>query len=127
MLFDPECPPPCTSEKELYYSPEDDGRTEIGRVEREALAGLICRSECPLWLGCLERSLVTNEFYGVWGGLGEGERRLFKAHLIEEGYKQGEIPTGKELKSCLVTFYYLYDTPEEKFLGVDEPEMAEVS
>lgn len=114
MIIDPEQPTPCVSNQDLFYSPDDDGRTEIGRIDREALAGLICMSECPLQLACLERALVTREFYGVWGGMGEGERRKFLAHLREEGYADGEIPTGKELTSSVNEFYRYNYTPEER-------------
>lgn len=105
---------------DVYYSPDDDGRTEVGRVERESLAGLICQTECPFVVECLERALVTNEPYGVWGGMGEGERRKFRQHLLDEGYAQNEIPTGKELKSSMVAFYYYSDLPVERYHGIEE-------
>lgn len=114
MIIDPENPTPCVRNHDLFYSPDDDGRTEIGRVDREALAGLMCLSECPLHLLCLERALVQRELYGVWGGMGEGERRKFVTHLREEGYDDGEIPTGRELTSSLHAFYSYNYTPEEK-------------
>jgi len=101
---------------ELFYSPVDDGRTEIGRDERESLAGIICTS-CPYKLRCLEYALVTGQDYGVWGGLGEGERRKFKEHLIAEGYDKGEYPAGRELKSSLVEYYESLPTPSERYLG----------
>jgi hypothetical protein len=101
---------------DLFYSPVDDGRTEIGRDDREALAGIICAA-CPYRVQCLEQALVTGEDFGVWGGLGEGERRRFKEHLIQEGYDRGEYPSGRELKSAVRTFYDYMPTSDEKLHG----------
>ena len=106
---------PCSTNVDIFWSPEDDGRVEIGRKEREALAGTLCRSECPIWLQCLERSLVRNEPYGVWGGMAEGERREFRKHLIEEGYGKREVPDGPELRAAVNSFYRYQPTPDERY------------
>jgi hypothetical protein len=124
VIIDPENPTPCVTHQDLFYSPDEDGRTEIARIEREALAGLICMSECPVQLECLERSLVTKEFYGVWGGMGEGERRKFQAHLREEGYDVGEVPSGRELVSSVNQFYRYNYTAEERLHGEGADEVA---
>jgi hypothetical protein len=105
---------PCVYEPDLFYSPEEDGRTEIGRIEREALAGMICITQCPLRVECLYRALVTRQDYGVWGGMGEGERRDFRDHLISEGYSKREIPELADLKSSMIQFYLYYPTAEER-------------
>jgi hypothetical protein len=118
VIFDPTNPPPCSSDAELFYSPAEDGREEVDRVGREALAGMVCVG-CPGKVACLYQSLLRREYYGVWGGMGEGERRAFRAHLIEEGYGPTEIPRGKELESALVSFYFYMDTADEKFHGYE--------
>ncbi len=44
------------------------------RHEREATAKLVCRS-CPVIAECAAHALAAREQYGVWGGMGEDERR----------------------------------------------------
>ena len=44
------------------------------RLAREAEAKEICRS-CPALEPCREYALGQEELYGVWGGLGESDRR----------------------------------------------------
>lgn len=44
------------------------------REAREAAAKLICRG-CPALLACRDHALAHDEAFGVWGGLGESERR----------------------------------------------------
>ncbi len=51
------------------------------RVIREEAAKAIC-ARCPALLACREHALRHGERYGVWGGLGEAERR---ALLEREG------------------------------------------
>lgn len=94
-------------------SPQEDGRTEIGRIEREALAGILCQG-CPLILQCLQTALVLREPFGVWGGLGEGDRREFVQHLVSEGYRRREVPPIDELKHSLAEFYKTHYTASEK-------------
>lgn len=96
-------PPPCSHLTDLFYGRSDDGRAEQNRDERETRASRICRFMCPHRLPCLERSLVWKERYGVWGGMGEKERRLFRAHLKTEGYED-DIPEGQELLAALAAF-----------------------
>jgi hypothetical protein len=115
MIFAKDEPAPCHQDPDLFYSPEEDGRNEVGRVEREALAGMLCRQKCPRVTECLERALIRREMYGVWGGMGEGERRQFRAHLLREGYKRNEVPTGRELRSSVVAYYFVHETPDERF------------
>lgn len=97
MRIDEDGPQPlCRGETDLYFGPYEDGREEEGRADREDLCKQICW-QCPLRLPCLEWALVQKEDYGVWGGQGEGERKAFKAHILSEGYRRGEIPSGLEL------------------------------
>jgi len=44
-------------------------------MRRESAAKAVCR-ECPAMLACRQFALTQGEVYGVWGGLGEQERRL---------------------------------------------------
>lgn len=44
------------------------------RLAREAAAKDVCR-RCPVQVPCREHALATGEAFGVWGGLGESERR----------------------------------------------------
>ncbi len=45
------------------------------RQEREVLAKQVCRS-CPVVSQCAAHALAAREQYGVWGGVGEDERRM---------------------------------------------------
>lgn len=87
----------------MFYGPEEDGRKEEGRREREEVAANICFG-CEYRMQCLERALVLDEDKGVWGGMNEGERRAFRKHLRSEGYV-AEIPQGDELWSSLNAYY----------------------
>jgi len=44
------------------------------RLSREEAAKAICAG-CPVIAACRDHSLEHGELYGVWGGLGEVERR----------------------------------------------------
>lgn len=50
------------------------------RAAREAAAKEVCCT-CPVIDACRRHALEQQELYGVWGGLGEAERRL----LLEQG------------------------------------------
>lgn len=55
------------------------------RREREARAIEICQG-CPCITACREHAIATGEAYGVWGGLGETERReLIDLRLTRAG------------------------------------------
>lgn len=104
MLIADEGPKPgCQGNEDIFFGPDVDGRKEVGRQQREELAKSICRS-CPYRLRCLERSLVHGEMYGVWGGMGEGERREFAKHLKDEGYAN-EVPHGQEMYAAVHAYY----------------------
>lgn len=53
------------------------------RLAREAAAKAICAS-CPALVPCRQQALAQGERYGVWGGLGESDRR----GLVAEGGQQ---------------------------------------
>ncbi len=44
------------------------------RLAREAAAKEICRG-CPVQVQCRDHAVATGESFGVWGGLGENDRR----------------------------------------------------
>jgi WhiB family redox-sensing transcriptional regulator len=51
-----------------------DNERGLARTTREQRAKEICRS-CPVLEQCREHALSVQEPYGIWGGLGEIERR----------------------------------------------------
>lgn len=55
-----------------FFHPENERGTE--RERRETAAKQVC-ARCPVVVQCREHALFVGEPYGVWGGLGEGERR----------------------------------------------------
>ena len=48
------------------------------RLQREAAAKAVCAG-CPALVACREHALEQGELYGVWGGLGEADRRTMLA------------------------------------------------
>ena len=48
------------------------------RLAREAAAKEVCAT-CPAVQACREHALAMGELYGVWGGLGEADRRAILA------------------------------------------------
>lgn len=48
------------------------------RLAREAAAKAVCAT-CPALVACREHALANAELYGVWGGLGEADRRIILA------------------------------------------------
>jgi WhiB family redox-sensing transcriptional regulator len=61
---------------DLFFGP--DGETTCAQETRERRAKRIC-SGCPAIAACLRRALDANIQPGVWGGMGEDERRRFRA------------------------------------------------
>lgn len=58
---------------ELFFGP-NRFEPKRERLEREAAAKQVCAT-CPVSSECLEHAIVMGEAFGVWGGLGETERR----------------------------------------------------
>jgi WhiB family transcriptional regulator, redox-sensing transcriptional regulator len=48
------------------------------RLQREAMAKAVCGT-CPALEACRQYALTQGELYGVWGGLGEADRRTILA------------------------------------------------
>lgn len=98
-------PVPCSGLQHIFFGDESDGRSEDEREAREERAKSICNGGCEHRMRCLERALVMGESRGVWGGMGEGERRRFRRHLRAEGYEgYKNIPEGLELYAALQAF-----------------------
>jgi WhiB family transcriptional regulator, redox-sensing transcriptional regulator len=51
-----------------------DGERNPSRARRTERAKHVCHS-CPVMLECRRFALASREPFGVWGGLGESERR----------------------------------------------------
>ncbi len=64
---------------ELFFGSAQETRRE--RIDRERRAKALCDA-CPVLSVCRDRAIETLELYGVWGGLGEQERRQ---HLVRTG------------------------------------------
>jgi len=68
------------ADSDLFFGPPGaESRTE--RMRRETTAKAMCR-DCPALQPCRAYALTHAELYGVWGGLGEQERRT---HLMRLG------------------------------------------
>lgn len=91
--LDPSEYPPCYHMTEVFFAQEEDGRTERGRKEREDSCKELCFT-CPYEIGCLWRAVRQGEYYGVWGGTGEADRREFVQFMRDEGYDS--VPTLEE-------------------------------
>lgn len=63
---------PADPDMKLFFGP--DGETPEAMALRESAAKSICRP-CPVRLRCLLLAIKTNAQYGVYGGLGEDDRR----------------------------------------------------
>lgn len=59
-------------DQEIFFHPWND--TPRSRERRERAAKIVC-SGCPVQKLCLDWSIKVQEPYGVWGGVGEDERR----------------------------------------------------
>jgi WhiB family redox-sensing transcriptional regulator len=67
------------ADPDLFFGPPGI-EPRADRQRREAAAKALCNG-CPALLACREHALTTGELYGVWGGLGEQERRTQLARL----------------------------------------------
>lgn len=70
----------CRSEDPTMFFGPNRFEPKRERLERERSAKTICRA-CPVIDACRDHAVVHGELYGVWGGLGEAERR----GLVDEG------------------------------------------
>lgn len=56
---------------EVFYGTDE---MPLNQEEKQQ-AKSIC-NKCPVKLDCLNHSLKTKEYWGIWGGLDERERRV---------------------------------------------------
>jgi WhiB family transcriptional regulator, redox-sensing transcriptional regulator len=64
----------CRNEDAALFFGPNGFEPKRDRLAREAAAKAICRA-CPAVRVCREYALTQAELYGVWGGLGETDRR----------------------------------------------------
>ncbi len=62
-----------THDPALFFGP-NRFEPKRERLARESEAKSVCAS-CPCLTACREYALSAGELYGVWGGLGEADRR----------------------------------------------------
>lgn len=63
----------------LFFHPE--GERGRAHATREYHAKQVCRG-CPVLRQCRDYALRVGEPYGIWGGLGERERRVLQARTV---------------------------------------------
>ncbi|TCO59491.1 WhiB family transcriptional regulator [Actinocrispum wychmicini] len=59
-------------DSQYFFHPEHE--RGVARATREKRAKEICQT-CPVLVQCREHALTVRELYGIWGAMGEGERR----------------------------------------------------
>lgn len=86
----------CLGLTDAFYGPTVDLREEPEeeRKQREAFCQSVC-STCPILWPCLRWALVTEEPWGVWGGMPFRRRQQF-ARFLKKRHK-GEIPNDEEV------------------------------
>lgn len=65
----------CRGEQDTLFFGPNRFEPKRERRAREQAAKAICAG-CPVVSECRDHALRHGEMYGVWGGLGEGDRRL---------------------------------------------------
>jgi WhiB family transcriptional regulator, redox-sensing transcriptional regulator len=79
---------------EMFFHPENE--RGWSRRRREGMAKNVCR-QCPVQSECLAHALSAREPYGVWGGLGEAERReLLKSSGTRRPEPASRIPSQRQ-------------------------------
>ena len=69
-----------------------------------------CR-KCPVQQHCLYTSLVTNEVYGLWGGLTPKQRKVYYKYILINAQEHG-IDTSY-WSNELNEYFQLYSDPEK--------------
>lgn len=103
--------PPCVENVDMFFPDEEDGRKEEGRREREDKCKLLC-FQCQIRRDCLRAAVVGRHIDGVWGAMGEGERRFFMMFIRRKGYR--ETPEGEEFVKVLNEYYEERRTSRKK-------------
>jgi WhiB family transcriptional regulator, redox-sensing transcriptional regulator len=70
----------------LFFPPDDDARRE--RHDREEAAKELCL-QCPVRRTCLDHALAVPEWFGVWGGTTELERKTLRQTRQVHGAEVG--------------------------------------
>ena len=65
----------CRGEEAALFFGPNRFEPKRERMAREQAAKAICAS-CPALEACREHALAYGELYGVWGGMGEADRRV---------------------------------------------------
>lgn len=65
----------CRGEEDALFFGPNRFEPKRERLAREQAAKAICAG-CPVVAECRDFALRHGEMYGVWGGLGEGDRRV---------------------------------------------------
>jgi WhiB family transcriptional regulator, redox-sensing transcriptional regulator len=68
----------CRAEDPMLFFGPNRFEPKRERLAREAEAKAVCAG-CPSLRACREYALAQGELYGVWGGLGENDRRAIAA------------------------------------------------
>jgi WhiB family transcriptional regulator, redox-sensing transcriptional regulator len=103
----------CLGLSELFYGPIDDGRKEKNRQVREAKCKILC-FKCPLRTVCLMTAMRERQFFGIWGGMSEGERKRFHSFL-------------KRLPPQTRTDQHLFKNAVQRFYEEEEADYEEVA
>ena len=64
-------------DSQYFFHPADE--RGAARAAREERAKAICRS-CPVLVRCRQHALTVEEPFGIWGAMGERERREAISH-----------------------------------------------
>ncbi|NEC03947.1 WhiB family transcriptional regulator [Streptomyces sp. SID7909] len=75
----------CRDEDPDLFFPIGSTGPALGQVEE---AKAVCR-RCPVQEACLRWALENNQDAGVWGGLGENERRALKRRTRQRSHRSG--------------------------------------
>jgi WhiB family transcriptional regulator, redox-sensing transcriptional regulator len=64
--------PPCAQTDPEAFFPERGGSNRYAKG--------VCL-QCPVWMPCLEWALDHDEYFGIWGGFSERERRRLQKEI----------------------------------------------
>ena len=104
---------------ELFY-PERDANT-YGSVAGEAKR--VCRGDdnsptCPVILECLFYGLITEDRFGIWGGMSVRERNALRRHQDLDKYKPARPLAGSRYYHLIEN--YLEQHADEEIHGEGE-------
>lgn len=71
-----------------------------GQPNHGAEAKAIC-AQCPVLARCLDDSVQRSEAYGIAGGCGEADRRVFRRALSDRPHRSPEVQAGCDCGWCL--------------------------